>query len=102
MDKDATITLIASFIGGFGMGWLRGFKWFGEVWTYVLALAGGIAATWLTMSPTDPKVWAVGIMTHTLTMLGAVHVAGGAANAREAANLPAAVMPKFNELSEKK
>lgn len=101
MGQDGTVTLICSFIGGFGMGWLRGFKWFGEAATYTLALLGGAAATWLTANPTDAKMWALGIMAHTLTVLGAVHAAGGIANAREATNLPVAIMPKFSEFGNK-
>ena len=101
MDKDPTVTLICSFIGGVGVGFLRGFSWFGEAATYLLAIGGGALATWLISSPTDAKAWTLGIMANTLMVLGAVMAQGGAAKVRATTSLPAGVMPKFNELGSK-
>lgn len=98
MDERAVVTLVATFIGGFGMTWLRGYRWFGDTATSVAALLGGVVCTWLIGAQT-PIAWAVGIMTHTTTVFGAVHVGGLAAKARAATNLPAAVIPQFNEIS---
>lgn len=101
MDEQQTVALVASFIGGFVMGFLRGFPWFGEGITYVLALAGGAVVTKI-LGADDAMAWTVGIMSHTLTIFGAIHVQGGLAKARANTNLPAAVMPNYSELGDKK
>lgn len=100
MDDKAVVTLVSSFIGGFAMTWLRGYRWFGDGATSALALAGGAVCAWMLGAHT-PIQWGLGIMEHTLTVFGAVHVGGMTANVRAATSLPAAAMPKFNELSSK-
>jgi len=98
LNEGQVVTLVSSFLGGFAMTWLRGFSWFGDSTTYLLAFIGGTLCTSLLGAHT-PIEWMLGIMSHTLTVLGAVHVGGGGARVREARGIPAAVLPKFNELS---
>jgi hypothetical protein len=98
MSPEQIVTLIASFLGGFGMTWLRGFTWFNDGGTNVVALLGGILATYL-IGASAPSDWVFGIMAHTLTIYGAVHVGGNLAKMRAKSDLPAAVMPQYNELS---
>ena len=98
MNSDAVTALVSSFVGGFLLTWVRGYKWFGDGATSALALGGGVLCAWMLGAHT-PMGWGAAIMEHTLTVFGAVHVGGMAANARGATTLPAAAMPKFNELS---
>lgn len=98
MEEQQFVALVSSFVGGFVMTWLRGYGWFGEGLTYLASLLGGALCAWL-LGAHDGMSWAVGIMSHTLTILGGVHVGGGAARARAATNLPAHVLPKYNEIS---
>jgi hypothetical protein len=101
ISNDAVIALVCSFVGGFLMTWFRGYSWFGEGVTYVVAILGGATVT-LLLGATTGLDWTIGIMQHTLTVFGAVHVGGNLAKARATTSLPAAVMPEFNELSKEK
>ena len=101
MEKQAVVTLVSSFIGGIGMTFLKGFKWFGDPAVVVVSVLGGVLATWMTEQHPTPAMWAFWIMTHTLTVFGAVHVADMAAKGRANLNLPAAMLPQNNELSGK-
>jgi len=98
MDEKALVTLVAGFVGGFVMTWFRGYSWFGDGVTSAVALAAGTLCAWLLGAHT-PLEWTVGIMSHTLTVFGAVHVGGNVAKMRAQTNLPATVIPQFNELS---
>lgn len=98
ISKDAIVTLVSSFLGGFVMTWLRGYQWCGDAVTYAVALLGAALITGL-LHAVGWEQWAFGIMSHALAVLGAVHVGGTAAKARASTNLPAAVLPQFNELS---
>ena len=103
MEQNQTIVLLASFLGGFVMQWLRALPGFSERWTYVVALFGGVLGFFLTVSPSDVPGLAEGflgwtprasfialaVMQHTLTILGGVMVGHSASHMTP-------VVPKFN------
>lgn len=93
MEASATVALVAAFVGGFGMQWLRGFKWFGDQLTYVVALLGGVLAAWLTHAfAADATLAVVAVMQHTLTILGGTMVG-------HTASQTTALAPRFNQFS---
>lgn len=98
ISKDAVVALVGTFMGGFIMTWFRGYNWFNEGVTYIVALLGGAVVTLLLGASTGIE-WMIGVMQYSLMILGGIHVGGGAAAARAATPLPAIVLPKFNELS---
>jgi len=91
VEDSAIVALVASFIGGFAMQYLRGFKWFGDGNTHIVALAGGILTAWLTGAIPGTPIEAVpAVMQHTLTILGGTMVGHTTAQVSTA-------VPKFNQ-----
>ena len=108
MEANATAALVSNFISGFAQTWLRGYKWWGESSTYVLALAGGLVITALTagvapLTWSAAGTWAIDWMTYTLVVIGSVKVGGDMARTRATkTDIPAAVLPQFSEISKTK
>ena len=105
MEPNAIAALVSNFISGFAMTWLRGYHWWGEGPTYILALLGGVLITGLTAKTAHGTAsigvgtWIVDTMTYTLVVIGSVKVGGDVARARANTAIPAAVMPQFSEIS---
>jgi hypothetical protein len=80
------------FVVGFAMQYLRGFRWFTDLHTLIVALLAGALASWLEHEHQAPREWVLSSINYVPTVLGGTLGAHMLAQRTE-------LVPKFNSYS---